>query len=151
MHGACDRARVCVHIHRTHPPSTDVFAENILIFCRRALAAFGINRSSRRPKSRADNKRESNRAFKLRATPSLFQSENQSQYTTQENRKIAAAKHATPRKRENPQRSQYSKPTLKTETRKKIEKRAKIKELETRRQRTKKQKTKRHTSVILAH
>ena len=46
--------------------------------------------------NRADNKRESNRAFKLRATPSLFQSENQSQYTAQNNRKITAAKHATP-------------------------------------------------------
>ena len=43
-----------------------------------------------------------------------------------------------PRKRENPQNSQYSKPTLKTETRKKIEKRAKMKEeLETRRQQMK--------------
>ena len=46
--------------------------------------------------NRADNKRESNRTFHLRATPSLFQSENQSQYTTQKNRKIAASKHATP-------------------------------------------------------
>ena len=40
-----------------------------------------------------------------------------------------------PRKRENPQNSQYSKPTLKTETRKKIEKRVNMKqELKTRRQ-----------------
>ena len=43
-----------------------------------------------------------------------------------------------PRKRENPLNSQYSKPTLKTETRKKIETRAEIKEeLETRRQQMK--------------
>ena len=102
--------------------------------------------SSQRPKSRAspskfnvsinraDNKRESNRAFKLIATPSLFQSENQSQYTTQKNWKNISCKICNtpapiaPRRRENPQNSQYSKPTLKTETRKKIEKRAKMKE-----------------------
>ena len=105
LHVACHRARVCVHIHRTYPPSTDVFPD-ILIFCRRTLAAFGITHHD--PKSRAQpskfhlsinrahNKRESNRVFKLRATPLLFQSENQSQNTTQKNGKIAAAKHATP-------------------------------------------------------
>ena len=81
---------------------------DILIFCRRALAAFGITHhddqnpevspASSTCQSTADNKREISIAFKLRATPSLFQkSENQSQYTTtEENRKIAAAKHATP-------------------------------------------------------
>ena len=41
LHVACLHARVCVHIHRTHAPSIDVFSD-ILIFCRRALADFGI-------------------------------------------------------------------------------------------------------------
>ena len=148
MHVACHRTRVWVHIHRKHPPSTDVFPD-ILIFCRRALAAFGItHHDDQNPKLSPTSStcqsteqtifRKATELLSLRATPSLFQSENRSQYMTQKNIQTAAAKRLPPRKRENPQNSQYSKPTLKTETRKKIEKRAKMKEkIETRRQQMK--------------
>ena len=124
---------------------------DILIFCRRVLAAFGITHhedqnaelSPARSTCQSTKSRQQAGAFKLRATPSLFQSENQSQYTAQTNIRIAAAKHATPPHRLPPENVKtpksinirYSKSTLKTETRKKMEKRAKMKEeLKTRRQ-----------------
>ena len=126
-----------------------------LIYCRRALAAFGItHHDDQNPElSPASSTCQSTEQTTSGKTIELLNGERpppssrtkpKPTHDTEKHKNISCKTCNTPspiapRKRENPQNSQYSKPNLKTETRKKkIEKRAKMKEeLETRRQQMK--------------
>ena len=94
----------------TYPPSTDDVFPDVLIFwyfaggLSRPLVSLitttkiqSLAQQVQRVNQQSRQQAGKQQRFKVESHPSLFQSGNQSQYTTQKkNRKVGAAKHVTP-------------------------------------------------------
>ena len=138
----------------TYPPSTDDVFPDVLIFwyfaggLSRPLVSLitttkiqSLAQQVQRVNQQSRQQAGKQQSFKVESHPlPLPERKPKPIHDTEKKQKNKSCKTCNtpapiaPRKRKNPQNSQYSKPTLKTETTKKIENRAKMKEeLETKR------------------